>query len=99
MKTPPKIMKAARGEACTLNIAGVCNYDNETTVMCHLPDGSGASNRRTGPLSIAMGCSSCHDQIDGRTNNELLRQDHEFYMRRGMMRTINRLIEKGVVKI
>lgn len=29
------IRKAARGEECTLNIAGVCSYDPETVVLCH----------------------------------------------------------------
>jgi hypothetical protein len=98
VKTPKRIMDAARGEPCTLNIAGVCSYDNETTVVCHLPDGSGGSNRLTGPLSIAFGCSECHDVLDGRTT-VLVAEDREFYMRRGQSRTINRLIEMGLVRI
>ena len=65
MKTPKRIMDAAKGEMCTLNIVGVCNYDPETTVACHLPDGTGGSNRLTGPLSIAFGCSGCHFYLDG----------------------------------
>ena len=31
------IRKAAKGEECTLNIAGVCSYDPETVVLCHFP--------------------------------------------------------------
>ena len=34
------IRKAARGEECTLNIAGVCSYDPETVVLCHFPSDS-----------------------------------------------------------
>jgi len=96
VKTPKKIMDAAKGEACTLNIVGVCNYDIETTVASHLPDGSGGSNKLTGPLSIAFGCSSCHAVLDGRENVSL--EDREFYMRRGMMRTMTRLVEMGILK-
>jgi hypothetical protein len=29
------IRKAAKGEECTLNIAGVCSYDPETVVLAH----------------------------------------------------------------
>ena len=34
------IRKAARGEECTLNIAGVCSYDPDTVVLCHFPSDS-----------------------------------------------------------
>lgn len=99
MKTPKKITDAAKDEVCTLNVVGVCNYDADTTVVCHLPDGSGGSNRLTGPLSIVFGCSACHDRIDCRTKPHLPNGDREFYMRRGMMRTINRLILLGLVTV
>ncbi len=98
MKTPKKIMDAARGENCTLNIVGVCNGNNQTTVACHLPDGTGGSNKLTGPLSIAFGCSSCHSVLDGRENVSLRAEDREFYMRRGMMRTMTRLVDRGILK-
>lgn len=98
MKTPKAIMDAAKGEPCTINTE-FCNYDNETTVGCHLPDGSGGSSRLTGPLSLAFGCSGCHDAIDGRNYKGLLAEEKDFYMRRGMMRTINRLIEMGLVTV
>ena len=29
------IRKAAKGEQCTLNITGVCNYNPETVVLAH----------------------------------------------------------------
>ena len=97
MRTPKVITQSAKDEDCTLNIAGVCNYDPETVVACHLSDGSGGSNRLTGPLNICFGCSRCHDEIDGRTR--IIEADLQFYMRRAMNRTINRLIEKGLVQV
>ncbi len=99
MKTPKKIMDAAKGEACTLNMVGVCSYDNETTVACHLPDGSGGSNRLTGPLSIAFGCHTCHQELDAPEHDQqITKSDREFYMRRGMMRTMTRLIALDILK-
>ena len=98
MKTPKKIMDAARGEECTLNIVGFCKYESETTVAAHLPDGSGGSNKYTGPLSIAFACGDCHSVIDGRVLTPVTREDREFYMRRGMMRTMTRLVDRGILK-
>ena len=99
LKSPKQITDAAKGKACTLNLVNVCNYHAETTSACHLPDGSGGSNRLTGPLSIAFGCSDCHDQIDGRTKQVITDEDMEFYMRRGMMRTLVILHNDGLIKI
>lgn len=101
MRTPKRIMNAARGEKCTLNIVGVCNYGPDTVVACHLPSGDGGSSRLSGPLSIAFGCSSCHDFIDGRNiaRFDISDNDLEFYLRRGQTRTLNRLIEMELVKI
>ena len=99
MKTPPKIMASARGEPCTLNIVSVCSYDPETVVYCHYPDGSGGSNRLTGPLHGGFGCLQCHDEIDLRVHPVTTESEREFYMRRSMNRTINRLIEKGLVTV
>lgn len=92
-------MQAARDEPCTINIAACCNYRPETSVMAHLPDGSGGTSRLTGPLSIAIACSDCHDAIDGRRYVEMGPGDREFYLRRGQNRTINRLIDKGLLKL
>ncbi len=89
-------MQAARGEKCTFQVVGHCTHNNDTVVACHLPDGTGGSNRLTGPLSIAFGCGPCHTAID---QNMLRPEDSEFYQKRGMMRTINRLIDKGLIKI
>lgn len=93
-------MDSARGENCTINVAGVCCYNPETTVYCHFPDGSGGSNRLTGPIHGGYGCNTCHDSIDGRWGSRDFSSDSkEFYMRRSMNRTINRLIEKGLITV
>ena len=98
-KTPRRIMKAARSQACTLAIPGVCNHDPETVVFCHHNDGTGGSNRLTGPLTGGFGCSACHDCIDGRGFKGYLNGELEFFKRRSMIRTLNKLIEMGLVKL
>ena len=93
-----KIRDSARGEACTLQIAGVCNGDTETTVLCHFPDESNGMGTKSDDISAGYGCSSCHLVADGVENTEW-EVFHDFYMRRSQKRTLDRLIEKGIVII
>jgi len=97
------IRQSAKGEDCTLNIAGVCNYNPETTVLAHLPDESKGMGRKSDDISACYACSDCHDVIDGRSMKKLtvLVEDGEleWYMRRAMVRTWRRLVDKGIISI
>ena len=100
MKTPKKIMNAARGEDCTLALPGVCKARTDTTVFGHHNDGTGGSNKLTGPLTGGFACFECHQVLDGHVPMPIqIKADIEFYKRRSMIRTINRLIEMGLVKL
>ena len=62
------IRRAARGQDCTLRLA-VCNFDLDTTVLCHsnfLSDGKGMGLKAPDSCA-AFGCSACHDLLDGRS--------------------------------
>ncbi|MDL4862961.1 DUF1364 family protein [Halomonas elongata] len=94
------IREAARGEHCTLNIVGACRYDTETTVLAHLPLGAGIMGGKESDLSGCFACSACHDVIDGRAKWPPMEGEHrDFYLRRAMVRTWCRLVEKGVISI
>lgn len=61
------IRRAARGQDCTLRLA-VCNFDPDTTVLCHsnfLADGKGMGLKAP-DTAAAFCCSACHDVLDGR---------------------------------
>lgn len=63
------IMKAARGQPCTLRIGtfiGSPCASEETTVACHLPVGGKGVGTKTSDLEVAFGCSRCHDLLDHR---------------------------------
>lgn len=92
-----KIRDSAKGEACTLRITGVCNRNPETTVLAHLPDESKGMGRKSDDISACYACSSCHDVIDGRVPHD--EGELEWYMRRAMVRTWRKLIEKGVIEV
>lgn len=93
-----KLRASARGEDCTLNIAGVCSYDSATVVLCHLPDESHGMARKSDDICAAFGCAACHDAIDGRAGS-LSAEDRMFYMRRAMVRTWRRWIALGLVRV
>lgn len=94
-----KLRNSARDENCTLQIAGVCNYNPATVSLCHLPDESHGMGRKSDDISAAFGCDMCHSVIDGRVPYIWEDGEKEFYMRRGMVRTWRRWIERGLVKI
>ncbi len=99
-KTPKKIMAAAKNELCTVGFPSVCRARSDTTVFAHHNDGTGGSNRLTGPLTGGFACHECHQMLDGKVPMpEWIREDLEFYKRRSMTRTINRLIELGLVTV
>lgn len=99
-----KITDSARNEDCLIRIPGVCNRRVETTVACHEPCGSGLSTKWP-DTEIAYGCSSCHDEIDGRTrykpNGHVVYtlDDLMLMFYQGARRTRQKLIEKGLIKM
>ena len=100
-----KLRESAKGEKCTVNLAGVCNYDTETTVLAHLPF-VGKMGGKVDDFCAGFACSNCHDVIDGRVDpnahgvhpDEWLNH-REFYSRRAMYRTIKRWVEMELVVI
>lgn len=93
-----KLRDSARGQDCTLNIAGVCCYNNETTILAHLSDESKGMATKSDDWSAVFSCSTCHDCIDG-CSKSISNEDKEFYMRRAMVRTWRKWVEMGFVVI
>lgn len=94
-----EIRRSAEGEMCTLNIVGVCSYDETTTVLTHFPDESHGMSLKAIDISAGYGCGKCHDVIDGRVKHEFEPGERDWYMRRSQTRTLIRLIEKGIITI
>lgn len=96
------IQESARGEQCTLQIHPWCNNNPETVVLCHLPSPRKGVALKSDDRWAAYGCSACHDIIDFRNMeaaNELGVLEIVRCMERGLYRTQNRLIEKGLMVI
>ena len=91
-----KLRKAAWGEHCTIRLPG-CLPVTETTVLAHLPNRS--MGKKASDLNAAISCHFCHQIADGVVQTDLEREWVELMFRRGQQRTIDRFIEKGVLKV
>lgn len=94
-----KITNSAKGEDCTLRIAGVCNFNPETTVFAHM-NGGGMGTKHN-DIHGCYACSDCHDWLDGGwiMSNLMDGAEVECEFLRAMIETQNKLIEKGLVKL
>lgn len=93
------LRKSAIQQECTFEIAGVCNYDRSTTVLCHLPDENKGIALKSSDMSAAFGCSACHDVVDGRVHSLEYEEQKWFYNYRARSRTIEQWIKDGVLSI
>ncbi|MBP7253873.1 MAG: DUF1364 family protein [Alphaproteobacteria bacterium] len=96
------LTESARGEECTLMIAPYCNNNPETVVLCHLPSQGSGMALKSPDHWAAYGCSACHDILDQRNPQAIRAIGREEIMRcmfRGLYRTQQRLIEKGLMRV
>ncbi len=92
-----KITDSAKNEECLIRLDGICNFDNSTTVFCHI--GGGGMGAKMPDSEGAYGCSACHDAVDFRVQTELSRSYLRLYHHEGAMRTRKKLIDKGLILI
>ena len=94
------IRDSARSQDCTVQIVGVCNRNPETTVFAHYPSEGKGIGLKSSDICGGYCCSSCHDALDGRTRHANLNQgEREFYMRRSMVRTLEKMIDMGIITV
>lgn len=91
-----KLRDSARGQFCTLNVASVCNYNNETTVLAHVQVEGGIMGGKSDDISACFACSDCHAWLDQNKGSEL---DELFYTRRAIIRTQRAWIDLGLMVV
>jgi len=91
-----KLTKSARGEPCQIRLDG-CNagVNNETVVLAHL-NGAGLALKAY-PMHGAYCCHSCHDILDGRKPSDYDKEWLELIHLRGVIKTQEKMIEKGLI--
>ena len=90
--------KSAEYENCTVRMPGYCRNNTETTVYAHLNmlrfgKGMGKKSRYG-----AYACYDCHAVLDG-AKTHLKRVEIEHAHMAGVLETLDRLAEKGIVSL
>lgn len=94
-----RLAKLARGRDCTIRLEGICNFNPETTVLCHVRMiGISGMGIKAPSLLGAWACSCCHDAIDRRRFKDLERDYVRLAHLEGMVRTLDALVAEGVIK-
>ena len=95
---PSKIRLSANGEQCLVRVPGVCNGNSDTVVLAHL-NGAGVGLKNP-DWQAAYACSACHDFLDGGyADSGIWREQRDLLHLQGVIRTQERLIDKGFIKI
>lgn len=94
------LRKLAREQECQIRLPHVCNFNPETTVLCHfrLKGYCGTAIKPDDFIFGAWGCSACHDVCDGRVRvKHLTYEQIRLAHAEGVMRTQYEIIEKGLL--
>lgn len=88
------LRKEAEGRECQIRIAGVCNHNSKTVVLCHfrLIDISGLGLKSPDWLG-AWGCSACHALVDSCKDDDV-----QIDFAKGVFRTQAILFKEGKLK-
>jgi len=91
------LRKLARGMPCMARFPGICNFDESTTVLCHIRRANIAGiGQKPNDLCAFLGCSACHDYYDKRTPRS--HDDHEVneWVLDALLRTIEFWSKSGL---
>lgn len=96
-----KLTQSANGEVCTMGMPG-CDYGSHTTVWAHANYdfcGKGTGIKASDQWGC-FACQSCHDLYDGRRHDpQVTDEGKQWYFWRAHVKSFDRLIELGIVKI
>ena len=94
-----KLLDAARGQDCTVNLPYICNHNSETVVAAHSNwmEHGRAMSMKAHDIFIADCCSDCHRELD--QGNTLSEDEKKHYWTRGHIKTLLRRLEQGILKV
>lgn len=93
------LTKLARDKPCLLRIPGVCNFNNKTTVLCHIKR-EWCATIKPPDVCAVWGCHDCHAVIDGRnTHSGYSRADLAGFILTALLRQITWYFEYGYLTV
>ena len=94
-----KFTKLARGRECQIRLPDICCFDNDTTVLAHVRLGNvSGMGLKAHSILGAWACYRCHQAVDAPATLKLDRDYARLAHLEGVVRTIDKLIEEGVIK-
>ena len=94
-----KIRQSAKGEDCAIRIPGICNHDNQTTVLAHVNSRFSGISTKSNDIHGVYACSKCHDWMDGRIKSGHSQSHRERDILRALIETQMKLIQKGLIEV
>ena len=94
-----QITKFAKGQPCTIRLPEVCNHDPATPVWVHINSvrwGSGKGIKSPDIIG-AIGCSACHDVLDGRVKTTIERDYIKLCALEGHCESLMLLHKAGII--
>ena len=86
----------ARGQPCMIR-SPMCNGNPETTVLAHVRQiGVSGIGLKSPDICGAWACSACHTYCDQTT--QAGKESRDLLILKGMVRTINELIKKDLIR-
>lgn len=92
-------LRAARDQPCSIGIPGVCTGNTETTVGAHIRDEHTGRGVKASDISLCDACAACHAALDFQSGVNLSKEEWLYYALRGMQRTLENRIHRGIISI
>lgn len=94
------LRKYAKNQSCQIRVPGVCRFQPEYTVWCHvrMVGLSGASLKALDILG-AFGCDACHLVVDGQQKSEYSYGERRLMLLEGMARSQTILAREGILVV
>lgn len=89
----------ARGQACKLQLPGVCIGGTDTTVLAHLPSAPHGMALKGDDLVAVEACSACHDAIDGRLPYDWEPGEREEVIYSALTRQLHSWVVRGLISV
>ncbi|MGL5289400.1 MAG: nuclease domain-containing protein [Aeromonas sp.] len=93
------LRSGAKGQSCKLQLPGVCNFDDQTTVLAHLPSDPHGMALKGDDLVAVEACSACHDAIDGRGSYAWQAGERESAVYAALTRQLHSWVGRGLVSV
>lgn len=94
-----RLLNAARGQECQINLPHVCTNNPETVVAAHsnqLRHGKGGG-LKAHDCYIAWACYDCHTELD--QGNKFRYDEKCEYWQRGFEKTLLQMYLQGIIKV